>query len=98
LLTCVREKRYNSVHMTSDVREQVVRVIEEAGGLHSVADLAKRWGVSRARAHELTLSADFPDPLVYVGKSALYLGNEADAYRATVRPAGRPPTKRGPDR
>lgn len=76
--------------MTTDVRTYVVRVIEEAGGLHTVADLAHRWGVTRARAHEITRQPGFPEPLIYVGKSALYLGDEADAWRAQVRPPGRP--------
>lgn len=76
--------------MTNDVRTYVVRVIEEAGGLHTVADLAQRWGITRARAHELTRQASFPEPLLYMGKSAVYLGGEADEWRAQVRRPGRP--------
>ena len=76
--------------MTNDVRSFVVRAIEDAGGLHTAADLAHRWGITRARAHELTQHSSFPEPLIYVGKSALYLGNEADEWRARHRPAGRP--------
>jgi hypothetical protein len=76
--------------MTSDVRTYVVKVIEDAGGLHSVADLAKRWGVTRARAHEMTGQRGFPEPLIYVGRSPLYLGEEVDVWRGQIRRPGRP--------
>lgn len=67
------------------------RAIEEAGGLHTVADIARRWGVSKARVNELAQRPDFPAPLFRMGRSAVYVGNEVDAWRAIERRPGRPP-------
>ncbi len=64
--------------------------ITQAGGLHTLAALAKRWGVSRQRAKELEQHPDFPTPVLVIGRSKLYAGHEADAWRAMERPPGRP--------
>lgn len=63
-------------------RMAVLDAIEEVGGIHTIADLARRWGVSRAAAHELSQNEDFPAPLLYIGKSPVYAGHEVDRWRA----------------
>jgi predicted DNA-binding transcriptional regulator AlpA len=76
-------------------RELLVKAIDDAGGLVMVADIGRRWGVSKARADEVSKRDDFPKPLLRIGRSALYVGNEVDAWRAATRPPGRPPHNRG---
>ena len=69
--------------------------IAEAGGLFTLADLARRWEVSGSRVGQLAAHRDFPAPIVSgdgggVG-TRLYLGCEAEAFRGAVRGPGRRP-------
>jgi hypothetical protein len=70
--------------------DELRQLIADAGGLQSIADLAKRWDVSRQRVKELTEYPTFPKPVLTVGRSALYAGRECDAWRKLERPTGRP--------
>jgi hypothetical protein len=76
----------------TDAAELARAHIFAAGGLATVTDLARRWGVSRSRAHELARREDFPSPVATVsdGAVALYAVNEVDHWRGLTRPAGRP--------
>jgi hypothetical protein len=69
---------------------RLLSAIDAVSGLHTVADLARRWGISKARADELAQHGDFPDPVIRVGKSDIYTGIQADEFRATTRKPGRP--------
>jgi len=53
--------------------------IEQAGGLHSASDLARRWGVSKPWVANLTRRDGFPAPILTGGNWELWLGDEADA-------------------
>jgi predicted DNA-binding transcriptional regulator AlpA len=55
--------------------------IEASGGLVAQADIARRWGIGRARANELCSLPDFPEPVAVIGRSAVYAGHEVDAWR-----------------
>lgn len=79
--------------MTDTRRKAIEDAINAADGLHTVADLARRWEISKARADELSKRADFPTPIFRVGRSALYVGAEVDEWRALERRPGRPPRK-----
>jgi len=76
-----------------DAVQNLHRAIEAVGGLHSLSDLARRWGVSPARARELSLLPGFPAPVMTVGKSELFTGVEADAFRAAPRRPGPRPER-----
>lgn len=67
--------------------------IERAGGLHSISDLATRWGISRQRARSITRMSDFPAPIRTAGGAELWLGLEADAFRAIERKPGPKPNR-----
>ncbi len=58
--------------------------IERAGGLATVADLARRLGVNTARMHELARQPGFPRPVAHVsrGRTALYAVADVDAWAA----------------
>lgn len=73
--------------------------IYEAGGLATIAELGRRWGVSRSRAHEMAQREDFPAPVATVseGAVALYAVVEADEWRNHPRPPGRRPKKEDND-
>ena len=67
--------------------QRLRRELEERGGLVNQAALASRWGVSPQRVGQLMAAKDFPEPLAQVGRTALYLADECDAWRAG-RPKG----------
>jgi hypothetical protein len=64
--------------------------IDRAGGLATLGDLARRWNVSRVRAHEIAQHPDFPEPVATIsdGTTALYAIAEADKWRNTPRRPG----------
>ncbi len=64
--------------------------LDEQGGVATLADLARAWGVSKTRVHELARHPGFPPPLLMVGRIAVYLRSEADDFRNTERPPGPP--------
>lgn len=76
----------------TDAAELARAHIFAAGGLATVTDLARRWGISRSRAHELAKRDDFPSPVATVsdGQVSLYAVKEVDEWRGHHRPPGRP--------
>lgn len=72
----------------ADLRTMIAR----AGGLHTRAGLAKRWGVSQQYVGEAAKRDDFPAPIEVDGgelrSGPVWLASEADAWRRTPR---RPP-------
>lgn len=66
-------------------------VIAEHGGLATVSGLARLWGVSRQRVHDMTRREGFPRPIHVEGSTQVVFSiAEATAYRETYRPPGRP--------
>lgn len=61
----------------TDIRSQIAA----HGGLYSISDLAARWGVSRQRVRVIAQHESFPAPVLTNGGQALYLADEADAFR-----------------
>lgn len=65
--------------------------VVKSGGLVTVADIARRWGVEHETARGYTGHPKFPKPVARAGRSDLWLAAEADQWRATSRKRGRPP-------
>src|SRR5690349_17718039 len=80
-----------------DLNEAINELLElrghmnAAGGLVTVTSIAERYGITRARAHELTQAEDFPPAVWVEGRSKFWTANSVDAWRAETRPVGRPP-------
>ena len=51
------------------------------GGLCSISDLARRWGISRQRARVIVRMDGFPEPVLTDGASELWFADEADDWR-----------------
>ena len=65
------------------VDRPLLRAIREAGGLHTAAQLAERWGLTpQAVSAMARRNHDFPEPILIVGRVRLYAGNEAEDWRA----------------
>jgi hypothetical protein len=64
--------------VTPDVRSAVIAV----GGLCSIADLARRWGVSRQAAAQTVRKPGFPEPILSEGNIELWPADEADDFRS----------------
>ncbi len=74
---------------------QLQTLIDQCGGLHDQASLARRWSVSAAAVSKAVIRPDFPQPVTLIGgKREVWAGIEADAWRATTRKPG--PTPRAP--
>jgi predicted DNA-binding transcriptional regulator AlpA len=69
------------------VRTETLRkLVEEAGGLLTQADVARRFGVSRRRAFSWTHRGDFPAAFTNVGldgESVLWLARDVDEWAST---------------
>lgn len=65
-------------------------MVSNAGGLLTVADIARRWGVGPQTVREAVQHPTFPAPAVTIGRSDLWLAPEIDQWRATPRKVGRP--------
>lgn len=65
-------------------------MVANAGGLLTVADIARRWGVESPTVREAVQHPTFPAPAVTIGRSDLWLAPEVDQWRATPRKPGRP--------
>jgi hypothetical protein len=67
------------------------RAIEDEGGLVSVSDLARAWGVSSERVRQITDEASFPQPLDTINAGGgrkpqrIWSREDADEYRLTMR-------------
>jgi hypothetical protein len=55
--------------------------IKRLGGLASQADLARRWGISRQRVHQLTRETGFPSPAGEVNGQPVWFVAAADQWR-----------------
>ena len=55
--------------------------IVAAGGLCSISDLARRWGITRQRARVIVRMDGFPEPVLTDGASELWFADEADEFR-----------------
>jgi len=49
--------------------------IAQAGGLHSIADLADRWGMTPQWVRQLVRRDGFPAPVLTAGGRELWLGD-----------------------
>jgi hypothetical protein len=83
-----------------DVGAEIRAYINEVGGLASLMDLAREWGISKARVHEIAKRPDFPAPVAEVAAGtsraiALYSRAQAQAYRDTPRKPGPKPRNAG---
>lgn len=54
--------------------------ISAAGGLASQADLARRWGMSRQRVHQLIPEPYFRAPAGLINRQPVWLPDEADHW------------------
>src|SRR5262245_57322054 len=65
----------------TDPRSPVVReALQRVGALASQADLARRWGISRQRVHQLTREVDVPKPAATIGGQGAWIVEEVDAW------------------
>jgi len=55
--------------------------INRLGGLASQADMARRWGISRQRVHQLVGGLRFPAVVGYVNGQAVWFAGAADQWR-----------------
>ena len=60
---------------------------DEDASFLSVADLARRWGVSRTSARNVTSSPDFPTPLVLGTQLLRWPAGEVDEWQTKSRRA-----------
>lgn len=72
----------------TDQNVSIRAAIEGAGGLASLAGLARKWGVTKQRAAVLAKHPEFPAPIPVEGSNPVYLVDEANAFRASPRPPG----------
>jgi len=71
------------------IKDELNQNLEAVGGLATAADLARRWGISRASMTELRArhAQTFPQPRQWVseGKQPLFAVSEADEWRKQHR-------------
>ncbi|MFT4034138.1 MAG: hypothetical protein QM679_01020 [Patulibacter sp.] len=58
--------------------------LQRAGGVVTLGDLADRWQVTRQRASARANTPGFPEPVVTVGKSGIWLSAEVDHWTHEV--------------
>ncbi len=56
--------------------------IDRIGGISTVSDLGRRWGMSRQGAQQASKREGFPSPVLYVSGAPLYSTTEADVWRS----------------
>src|SRR4051794_26936243 len=67
-------------------------ILAAAGGLVDRAEIARRYGLSRGRVHQLTGQRHFPRPVQGEATShPLWLAIDVEYYRSQPPPVGRPP-------
>lgn len=64
--------------------------IDAEGGFVTVSTIAERYGISKARAHEMTEQDGFPPPVWTQGRSSHWTAAAVDAWRDEPRSVGRP--------
>jgi predicted DNA-binding transcriptional regulator AlpA len=66
--------------MNMDVHQDARQALSEIGELASQADLARRWGLTRQRVHQLVREPAFPSPVARVSGQSVWLAHEADYW------------------
>lgn len=67
-------------------------ILAATGGLVDRAEIARRYGLSRGRVHQLTRQRHFPRPVQGEGTShPMWLAIDVEQYRSEPPPVGRPP-------
>jgi predicted DNA-binding transcriptional regulator AlpA len=82
----------------SDDQRQIAHaawsILAATGGLIDRAEIARRYGLSRGRVHQLTRQRHFPRPVQGEGTShPMWLAIDVEHYRAQPPPIGRPPKR-----
>jgi hypothetical protein len=54
--------------------------IKRLGGLASQADLARRYGITRQRVHQLAREPGFPEPAGHVSRQPVWFAAAADQW------------------
>ena len=80
----------------TEIAEAAWRILKQAGGLVDRSDIARRHGLTRQRAFEITNNKSFPQPVGQIGGRPVWLAVHVDRYRAQARP-GRPRTSSDTD-
>ena len=69
-------------------------ILAATGGLVDRAEIARRYGLSRGRVHQLTRQRHFPRPVQGEGTShPMWLAIDVEQYRSQPPPVGRPPKR-----
>jgi predicted DNA-binding transcriptional regulator AlpA len=80
----------------SDDQRQIAHaawsILAATGGLIDRTEIARRYGLSRGRVHQLTRQRHFPRPVQGEATShPLWLAIDVEYYRSQPPPVGRPP-------
>jgi hypothetical protein len=67
--------------MTARDIDRLRAAIDRAGGLVTLADLARLWGVSTQRAHQIAEANAFPEPVATVGGRKLWATAQLAGWR-----------------
>lgn len=67
--------------MTARDIDRLRAAIERAGGLVTLADLAREWNVSTQRAHQIAETDAFPEPVATVGGRKLWAMTQLEGWR-----------------
>jgi predicted DNA-binding transcriptional regulator AlpA len=60
--------------------EEARAAVTAVDGIASQADLARRWGYTRQRVHQMIREPAFPKPAGYVNGQAVWFAAEADRW------------------
>jgi predicted DNA-binding transcriptional regulator AlpA len=73
-------------------------ILAATGGLIDRAEIARRYGLSRGRVHQLTRQRHFPRPVQGADTNhPLWLAIDIEHYRSQPPPVGRPPKRSNGD-
>jgi hypothetical protein len=67
--------------VTTDDVDALRRAIREAGGLVTLADIARVWAVSTQRAHQIAAEPGFPEPIAEIGGRKIWATAQLDGLR-----------------
>jgi predicted DNA-binding transcriptional regulator AlpA len=82
----------------SDDQRQIAHaawsILAATGGLIDRTEIARRYGLSRGRVHQLTRQRHFPRPVQGADTNhPLWLAIDVEHYRSQPPPVGRPPKR-----
>lgn len=63
------------------IEDNLRRAIERAGGLVNAPAIARDWGVSLQRAHQIIRAEDFPPPVTTIAGRPVWARCQTDAWR-----------------